>query len=66
MVYHTAYYVNNGINNLPKFNTVSLRKNSGFHEYCFGMDVDEVWKEQSYSQTREQCFDFGIEVEFTE
>lgn len=66
MVYHTAYYVNNGINNLPKFNTVSLRKNSGFHEYCFGMDEDEVWKEQFYSQTREQCFDFGIEVEFTE
>lgn len=59
-VYSTRHYNNNGFNP-PRFDAVILKKNSGFREYC--TYKWQPWEEQFYSRTREQCFNFGIEIE---
>lgn len=64
-VYSSQHYAENGLTNPPKFDVVSLKSSSGFREYARYRHTP-VWEEQSYSQTREQVFNFGIEVEFVE
>lgn len=61
-VYRTEHYIHNGFNSPPKFEAVALKKSSGFREY-FSYD-SHAWQEQPYSVRREQCFNFGVEVEY--
>lgn len=61
-VYHTKYYANNGLPP-PRFEAASINKSSGYREYSFGFRAAKFWEEQYYSEVREQCFNWGIEVE---
>lgn len=61
-VYHTQYYANNGLRP-PAFEASRINKSSGFREYSFGFRKEKLWEEQSYSELREQCFNWGIETE---
>lgn len=61
-VYHTQYYANNGLRP-PAFEASRINKSSGFREYSFGLRKEKLWEEQSYSELREQCFNWGIETE---
>lgn len=61
-VYHTKYYANNGLHP-PKFEAARINKSSGYREYVFGLNQNISWEEQNYSQLREQCFNWGIEIE---
>lgn len=63
-VYSTLHYNNKGFLSPPKFDAVSIKKSSDFREYYsfYGSN----WKENAYSQAREQCFNFGIEAEYIE
>lgn len=60
-VYHTKYYANNGLRP-PKFEAARINKSSGFREYVFGLNQNISWEEQNYSQLREQCFNWGVEI----
>jgi hypothetical protein len=62
-VYSTNTYNNNGFNP-PRFDAVSLKKSSGFREYWSYRSAQ--WEENMYSKEREQCFNFGIEIEYFE
>lgn len=62
-VYHTEYYLLQGYNNPPAFDAVQIRKNSKFREYA-SYSYEGQWREQLYSVLREQCFNFGVEIEF--
>ncbi len=61
-VYHTKYYANNGLPP-PRFEAAGINKTSGYREYSFGFRKEKFWEEQYYSEVREQCFNWGIEVE---
>jgi len=62
-VYRSQYYINKGYKKPPSFHAVQIPKSSLFREYSNGI-YSSIWTEQTYSKTREQCFDFGIEIEF--
>ncbi len=63
-VYRTEYYLSNGYKP-PRFHAVQIRKNSLFREYT-NVTFSREWEEQMYSQMREQCFNFGVEIEYFE
>ncbi len=63
-VYDTEYYMLQGYNNPPAFDAVQIQKSSGFREYYLYSFISSEWSEQFYSIRREQCFNFGIEIEF--
>lgn len=63
-VYDTQYYTDNGNMKPPSFRAASLSKTSAFREYAIYGKYQEQWEENLYSKLREQCFDFGIEIEY--
>lgn len=63
-LYSEEYYLENGFLKKPSFGSVQIRKNTQFREYKRPkMNDKKDWTEAGYSKTREQCFNFGIEVE---
>lgn len=61
-VYNTWYYHNNGYSDPPEFDWVPLSKKSSWREYSLGLSSNRFWEELYYSQMREQCFNFGVEI----
>ncbi|CEN43617.1 conserved exported hypothetical protein [Capnocytophaga canis] len=63
-VYVPEFYINKRMTP-PRFETVSIIKSSLFREYKLTHRRDlQFWEEMPYSKIREQCFNFGIEVEY--
>ncbi|CEN45561.1 hypothetical protein [Capnocytophaga canis] len=63
-VYATEFYIAKRMNP-PRFDAVAIRKSSKFREYSYDFDkYCNTWREMFYSEIREQCFNFGIEIEY--
>lgn len=63
-VYATEFYLTRRLSP-PRFEAIIPKNSSKFREYRFHTNKDEnQWKEAYYSKIREQCFNFGIEVEY--
>lgn len=65
-VYYTEYYVNHGYKKPPAFRASKINRSSGYREYESGTTLAPGWNEIGYSKTREQCFNFGIEITYSE
>ncbi|WP_040282666.1 hypothetical protein [Psychroserpens damuponensis] len=63
--YSGDYYLENDFSKRLSFGSVLIRKSSQFREYNrYDLTDEKSWKEAEYSKTRDQCFNFGIEVKY--
>lgn len=62
-LYSEEYYLKNGFTERPAFGVVQINNKSQFREYRKHVSADKKsWREAGYSKSREQCFNFGVEV----
>ncbi|GAA3779249.1 hypothetical protein [Corallibacter vietnamensis] len=62
-LYSEEFYLQSGFDKRPSFGVVQIKERSQFREYKKHYLANEnSWIEAGYSQRREQCFDFGIEI----